>query len=198
VYRTVAHVRPSGVPGLGSGACILDECPPPTELRLDRRLYDTAVAHLLAAAPLEGVGLLAVVAEGAAARGVRFYPGTNVDGSPTRYTMEPAEVLAAFRDIDANGWHFGAIIHSHPATPPVPSPTDLREAFYPEALLVIVGLTGQAQGTPGAPSPVGRAWRLVPDPAGVAAGATAAVEVPLVVDDRGVPAAGAPGERGSR
>ena len=152
----------------------------------------------MAAAPLEGVGLLAVVDEGDATRAVRFYPGTNVDRSPTRYTMDPAEVLAAFRDIDANGWRLGAIVHSHPATPPLPSPTDLREAFYPEALLVIVGLAGHAtprrHPAPCTRPPAARAWRLGPrpEPAPAEAGAVTAVEVPLVVDDGDDPAAAAP------
>ena len=71
---------------------------------------------------------------------VRFYPGTNGAASPTRYTMPPEEVLAAMQDMAANGWRLGAIAHSHPRGAATPSPTDLREAFYPEALMVIVSL----------------------------------------------------------
>ncbi|MBX6343025.1 MAG: Mov34/MPN/PAD-1 family protein, partial [Thermomicrobiaceae bacterium] len=36
------------------------------------------------------------------------------------------------------GWQLGAIFHSHPDTPARPSLTDLRHAYYPEALMVIV------------------------------------------------------------
>ena len=143
----------------------------PTALRLSPETGREIVAHVRAAAPLEGVGLLAVAAEGPDDRATRFYPGTNVDASPTRYTMEPAEVLAAFRDIEANGWRLGAIVHSHPGTPPLPSATDLREAHYPDALLLIVGLAG------GAPSM--RAWRLI---LGTGDAPVATVEVPVVVD----------------
>lgn len=81
--------------------------------------------------------------------------------------MDPAEVLAAFRDLDANGWTLGAIVHSHPATPPAPSPTDLREAYYPEALMLIVSFA--------AVPPVMRCWRLSASPPLVAA------EVPIVL-----------------
>jgi proteasome lid subunit RPN8/RPN11 len=151
----------------------LDGSSPPAELRIGRALYERLLVHLLAAAPLEGVGLLAVAEDGAGgARATRFYPGTNVDASPTRYTMDPAEVLAAFRDIAAHGWRLGAIVHSHPATPPTPSPTDLREAHYPEALLVIVGLADAA--------PRARAWRIA-----VGAAPPAVVEVPLIVEQDG-------------
>ena len=114
---------------------------PPAAIRLDRALRDRIVGHLAAAVPLEGVGLLAAAEDAAGVRrAVRYYPGTNVEASPTSYTMDPAEVLAALRDIDANGWFLGAIVHSHPATSPVPSPTDLRRAHYPDALMVIASL----------------------------------------------------------
>ena len=133
--------------------------------------------HLRAAAPLEGVGLLAVGGDAAdpaaapvAGRVRRFYPGTNVDASPTRYTMDPVEVLAAFNDMAANGWRLGAIVHSHPASAPTPSATDLREAYYPEALLVIVGLAH----TP----PAARAWRLSPR----VGAAPIVAEVPVIVE----------------
>ena len=150
----------------------------PSGLRFDQDLYREVLVHLATVAPLEGVGLLAVVAEGEVDRATRFYSGTNLDASPARYTMDPAEVLAAFQDIDANGWRLGAIVHSHPATPPTPSPTDLREAYYPESLLLIVGLAGS--------SPLARAWRLVLGDRGQAVGS---VEVPVLVDGASPPRA---------
>jgi proteasome lid subunit RPN8/RPN11 len=150
----------------------VDEIGRPSELRIGRDMFEAVIAHLTAGLPNEAVALLAVRDEGEAARAVRFYPGTNIDRSATRYTMEPAEVLAAFRDIDANAWRFGAIVHSHPATPPTPSETDLRETYYPEALLVIVGLVGAV--------PVVRAWATEFGSDGTA---VAAVEIPVVIDE---------------
>jgi proteasome lid subunit RPN8/RPN11 len=32
------------------------------------------------------------------------------------------------------------IFHSHPAGPPVPSPTDIAEAAYPESIYVVISL----------------------------------------------------------
>jgi proteasome lid subunit RPN8/RPN11 len=108
-----------------------------TELAIVRSTYDALLEHLLAALPNEGCGLLATVDDGAVRRVTRFFPGENIDCSPTRFTMDPRQVAAAMVEIDAFGWHLGGIVHSHPRTPARPSATDLREAYYPDALLVI-------------------------------------------------------------
>jgi proteasome lid subunit RPN8/RPN11 len=158
----------------GTQSRVLPEQDPSAQhvtLQLDGALVTAIVEHLRASLPTEGCGVLAVRrnADGTAVA-TRFYPGTNVDASPTRYTMDPVEVLAAFRDLDAHGWTLGAIVHSHPATPPTPSPTDLREAFYPEALMVIVSFAA----TP----PSMRAWRL-----STSAPPRVATEVPIVLPE---------------
>jgi proteasome lid subunit RPN8/RPN11 len=124
-------------------------------LQITNQLRQEMLDHLQANLPNEGCGLLAVKHNGdQAVIATRFYPGTNRDASPTRYTMDPAEVFAAFRDLAAQGWSLGAIVHSHPATPPTPSPTDVREAFYPEALMLIVSFATDP--------PVMRAWCVSP------------------------------------
>ena len=33
-----------------------------------------------------------------------------------------------------------AIYHSHPAGPPIPSQTDIAEAFYPDSVYIIISL----------------------------------------------------------
>lgn len=114
----------------------------PSALHLSHSLSTEIVGHLCSALPLEAVGILATLVDGGVERAMAFYPGTNVDVSATRYTMEPAEVLAAFDDMARRNWRFGAIVHSHPASSPAPSATDLREAYYPDVLMVIVGLSG--------------------------------------------------------
>lgn len=128
-------------------------------LLLPASIREQILIHLLEATPNEGVGLLAVAPpvatqDGAhVAEAVRFFPGTNVEASPSRFTMEPAEVIRALREIREAGWQLGAIVHSHVTGPATPSTTDLREAHYPEALLMIVSFADQ-------PAQL-RAWRVV-------------------------------------
>ncbi len=134
---------------------------PPARLLMARDLYDAMIAALLAARPREGCGLIAT--EGERAR--RLFPGTNTNESAVRYTMDPREVLAALLEIEARGWRLGAIYHSHPDGPARPSATDRREAYYPEALTVIVSLAG--------PEPRAAAFAL---------GDGSARQVPLIID----------------
>lgn len=136
------------------------------ELIVAPALVEAIVRHCAAALPGEGCGLLAGRLDGDALHGERFFPGTNVLAAPDRFAMDPAEVVAALAAIDRDGACLAAVVHSHPVTEAAPSRTDLREAHYPEALLLIVSFAGA--------SPVSRAWRV--DRAG---GAVSAAEVPI-------------------
>lgn len=153
--------RETTVEGIVAGRGLsVDDIRPPAGLRCSVRLWAAILGHLRRALPHEGCGLLATREglEGEPDVAMRFYPGTNVDHSRTRYTMDPIEVLAAFRDLEAHGWRLGAIVHSHPASPASPSATDLREAYYPESLMAIVSFAG--------PAPLLRAWQVAPAPDG--------------------------------
>lgn len=122
------------------------------ELAIGPDLVDAIVRHCARALPNEGCGLLSGRAIGATLVAGRFFPGTNVLASPSRFAMDPAEVMAVLTAIDRNGAQLVAIVHSHPATGATPSRTDVREAYYPEALLLIVSLAGDV--------PRLRAWRV--------------------------------------
>jgi len=124
------------------------------ELAIGPDLVEAIVRHCARALPNEGCGLLSGRPIGATLFGGQFFPGTNVLASPSRFAMDPAEVVAALTAIDAGGDRLGAIVHSHPVTGATPSRTDLQEAYYPEALLLIVSLADDA--------PRLRAWRVKP------------------------------------
>jgi proteasome lid subunit RPN8/RPN11 len=120
-------------------------------LRLPGRIADEIVTHLRAELPWEGCGLIAAVeAPGAVRQAMAFFLGANQDASSTRFTMDPAEVVAAFAAMERAGWMLGAIVHSHPHTSAIPSPIDRRESYYPEAITAIVSFATEP--------PIWRAW----------------------------------------
>jgi proteasome lid subunit RPN8/RPN11 len=102
------------------------------------------VEHLRIGLPNEGCGLIASIPTRDGDRGIHFFPGTNVDRSPVRYTMDPKEVIDAMWWMRTLGWELAAIVHSHPATAPTPSRTDLREWYYRQARLLIVSFVAEA------------------------------------------------------
>ena len=92
------------------------------------------ISHAQSALPNEACGLLG----GSAGRVQAVYPGANAERSPVRYRMEPKEQLRAMDAIGLAGGDVVGIFHSHPQGPPVPSPTDLAQAYYPQAVYIIL------------------------------------------------------------
>jgi proteasome lid subunit RPN8/RPN11 len=88
------------------------------------------------ASPLEACGLLG----GCNGRATEFYELTNADASAEHFSMLPEEQFAAVKDMRAKGVRFLAIWHSHPATPARMSQEDLRLAYTPDIVYVIVSL----------------------------------------------------------
>ncbi len=142
-----------------------------SSLILSTNRRDSILHDLWRCLPHEGVGVLATRGTGASLTAVPFYPGRNIDSSPRRYTMDPADVLPALAAIKREKTRLGAIVHSHPNTSPVPSRTDLVEARLPGVLSWIVGFSPMVER---------RAWRLIYDGHGVA---VRFEEVPVVCQD---------------
>lgn len=110
--------------------------------------YDAVIWHARACLPQEACGLVAVDAAGA----VRMvYPLTNAEGSAIRFTIAPAEHFGAVTHCERQGWEIGAVFHSHPRGPAVPSPTDLAQPHDPRWLHFVVGFE---------PAPHLRCWRI--------------------------------------
>lgn len=60
------------------------------------------------------------------------------------YEVAPEELFAAQRRMREDGEELLAIYHSHPrSTDPTPSETDVRLAYYPAAVYLIVGLASE-------------------------------------------------------
>ena len=103
-------------------------------LTLSSADYAAILAQIDAERPNEACGLLA----GTGGDVRRVYPVENVAHSPTVYEMNPAGQIAAFLELEAQGWELSGIYHSHPAGPAVPSPTDIAKAYYPDSVYVII------------------------------------------------------------
>jgi [CysO sulfur-carrier protein]-S-L-cysteine hydrolase len=122
-------------------------------LLLSEELWNAVLTHLQACLPNEGVGLLSTLAGPQAIQAVHFYPGRNLNESPSRFTMDPRDVLRACEGMETEGTRLGVIVHSHPTTAPVPSQTDLRELAMPGVINLIVQLQ---------PRVIARAWEITP------------------------------------
>jgi proteasome lid subunit RPN8/RPN11 len=111
---------------------------------------DQILAHARQADPAECCGLLG----GADCRVASIYPLHNVAADPNvSYEAAPEDLFAAQRRMRDRGEELLAIYHSHPrSAEPEPSETDVRLAYYPQALYFIIGLAG--------PRPVARAFRI--------------------------------------
>jgi len=81
----------------------------------------------------EACGMIAGVVETSCA----VFPVTNILHSPARFLMDPEEQLKVFNYIEEQKWDLLAIYHSHLRGPASPSPIDIVEANYPEALSLI-------------------------------------------------------------
>jgi proteasome lid subunit RPN8/RPN11 len=114
------------------------------------RQLEEIFASATQAAPAECCGLIGGVGE----RATSLYPMRNVAANAqVAYEAAPEDLFAAQRQMRERGEQLLAIYHSHPrTTEPQPSETDVRLAYYPQAIYFIIGLSGA--------QPVMRAFRI--------------------------------------
>lgn len=105
-----------------------------TQLSIARPVYHRMIEHLRRWLPDEGCGILA----GKKGLVSQIYPGTNTEYSPTRYSMDPSEIIRALRDVDQRELDVMAIFHSHPTTQAYPSQSDRDLLYDPDVIVVIV------------------------------------------------------------
>jgi [CysO sulfur-carrier protein]-S-L-cysteine hydrolase len=135
--------------------------PGPRSVTLPAGIREAIVQHARRELPNEACSI--VVGDRPAADGgvaLRWAPLRNQLASPFRYAIDPDDLLRLTIETDDADEVFWAIVHSHVASPARPSPTDVRESHYPEALYLLVSLSpAEADVVTGAPSL--RAWRIV-------------------------------------
>lgn len=106
---------------------------------LQKEHFEEIVAHAREASPHECCGLIGGTAGGAAQT---IYRTRNIAADPlVAYEAAPEDLFAAQRAMRQQGEELLAIYHSHPrSSDPQPSATDVRLAYYPTAVYLIVGL----------------------------------------------------------
>lgn len=103
-------------------------------------LYDQMLAQARAELPLECCGLLAGTKTEGMIKLTAVYPATNIDQSQEHFSIDPREQLAALKDMRQKGWEMLGNYHSHPATPARPSAEDIKLAYHPDAVYMILSL----------------------------------------------------------
>lgn len=145
----------------------------PTRVTLPREIAHAVRAHARAEAPREACGI--IIGNAPAASGgapLRWIPTTNVLASSTLYEIDSAQLLRISLDADDAGECIWGIVHSHVASPAIPSVTDTSVAGYPDALYLLVSLSPSQVAPDGEPGI--RAWWIVERDA---------IEVPLHIPD---------------
>lgn len=110
-------------------------------IQLRREHLEAMIEHAREAAPAECCGLIGGTSESQART---LYRLRNVTANPELgYEAAPEDLFAAQRQMRENSEELLAIYHSHPrAADPSPSETDVRQAYYPSATYLIIGLGG--------------------------------------------------------
>jgi [CysO sulfur-carrier protein]-S-L-cysteine hydrolase len=116
-------------------------------LLVPRNLLEALIAQALAEQPLECCGLLAGVREEAktgekpgeaVGRVVRRYPLVNAAASPREFLSDSRTLFDAYKDMRLHGLDVLAVYHSHPASAPVPSRTDLERNGMGDAVVCLI------------------------------------------------------------
>lgn len=123
--------------------------------------------------PAEACGLMGGATRVDGASVARLVPlvNTRTDSAHNRYLIDPAEFLAAQKQLDQAGLDVVGIYHSHPDHPAIPSAFD-REHAWPRWSYVIVAVVG------GRAADV-KSWRLADD-------RSAFNEEPITLEERKV------------
>ena len=122
-------------------------------IRLRQTDYDAMIAHAKAELPNEACGLIAGAFDGDDKKIEKVYFLSNPDQSPTHFSIDPKQQLAAVKDMRALGLSPLGNFHSHPATPARPSGEDTRLAYDKDTSYLILSLAEK--------TPVLKAFRII-------------------------------------
>lgn len=104
-------------------------------LFLSKSHYSKLIEIARQQAPFEACGIIAGIGQ----TSQKIYPISNILKSTVEYLMNPEEMVHVFWEIENQHWEPIAFFHSHPASLPLPSQTDLDRNYYPETPHLIIG-----------------------------------------------------------
>ncbi len=105
-------------------------------MKILKKIIGELLDHAKIESPIEACGYLAC-RDGVIAAS---YKMTNIDRSNEHFSFDPREQFAALKDARAGGLKICAVYHSHPRSPARPSEEDIKLAYDPDMLYVIVSL----------------------------------------------------------
>lgn len=108
------------------------------DICLPRKLTNQLLHWAQLSPDAEVCGLVGADADGIP---VNCYPVSNSAENPQkRFLLDPGQQIAAMKQMRDKQQTLFAIYHSHPKAPAEPSPTDIEQASYPDALHLIISL----------------------------------------------------------
>jgi len=105
-------------------------------LKIPKDIIEKIFVQVVEELPNEACGLLA--GEGNIVK--QYFPLTNIDHSPEHFSFDPKEQFSVLKKVRNEGWHIIANYHSHPLTSAHPSDEDIRLAYDPDIIYIIVSL----------------------------------------------------------
>jgi proteasome lid subunit RPN8/RPN11 len=105
-------------------------------IRIPQNIIDSIIAQARNELPDEACGLLV----GKDSEVIKQYPLTNIDHSPEHFSFDPREQFGVLREARKEGLQIIANYHSHPASPARPSAEDIRLAYDPDMIYIILSL----------------------------------------------------------
>ncbi len=102
-------------------------------LNIPQQQFAQIIAQGLEGKPLEICGFLAGQSTPEAKTVVAVFPIESDDKSPLTYSMNALQQMRAEKEIRAQGLEIVGIYHTHPATVPYPSKTDVARAHWGES-----------------------------------------------------------------
>ncbi|MCP4050933.1 MAG: M67 family metallopeptidase [bacterium] len=109
-------------------------------LKITKEIIDKLYDQGMREAPVEACGYLA----GKDSAVTEYYEMTNIDQSTEHFSLDPSEQFKVHKEVRAKGLEILAVYHTHPETPARPSKEDIKLAYDPDIIYVILSLMNKS------------------------------------------------------